>query len=914
MIAAVRLSQRLLCGLACACALIAAPAAFGATPPSAKDPCVSGTRDICNTTGVGYYKTYRYGTRWFGDFKNAIPGMAHTYCIDLRFWYPGPDYRYKEDTSGSLVNKDGDAVPLPNAQRIAYATWVYGRSSDPDQSAAVMLYVHTQMGDGRAGELDPSVLGSNVSALYDKISRDATRFHGPYRFEIKVPGSLKVGKAVTATVRVLAAGGSALPNIPLTLSAQGAGPVAGSAKTDGTGLAKITLTPSGGTLKLSALASALPSTLPRVFKPTSPSAAPNGQRLALPAAQTLSDSAGGSVSKTQIQVSTTATPAALLVGKTSQDKVTISNAGAGWNGVVQVMVYGPARTADTVTCTGTPVVQATLSAKGNGAFTTTAITLKIPGWYVYQEVVPGDASTLGLTTPCNAPTERFRVDTQPALVTTISSQSVTPGAAITDSVTVTGLAGEHATVQAALYGPFASRTAITCTGTAIWTGTLDAPADGTYVTQPFTVQVPGYYTYRESIAAAGFVRAVQSTCADIAETTIVTAQPKITTQVSSQQAAPGATITDKAVVTGLGGLQAPVTVELWGPFATRASIRCTGTPYWRGTFTAKGDGTYTTAPVKLGQAGYYTYRESIADTPAYAAFTAACADTTETVLVHASPKLQTQVSGEVVRPHSALSDKIRVQGLGKTAARIEATLYGPFSTRAAIGCKGTPAGTTAVTAKGDGTVTSPGITVARTGFYVFREHLVGSPLVNDVLSDCTDESEVGLAAPLIITGRGDVTREVRARAAGALTPTRVKLDSVGIDAPASPVGIDVAKGVLGVSPDIHRTGWWADGAQPGDKTGAVLIAGHVDSATAGAGAFFRVKEAQAGARIELTTAGGRTFSYKVVSVRSYLKTALPTDVWSKRGPARLVLVTCGGPFDHATGHYRDNIVLTAVPA
>ena len=71
-----------------------------------------------------------------GNFKDAIPGGAHSYCIDLRFWYPGADYRYKEDTSGSLANKDGDAVPLPNQQRIAYATWVYGRSSDPDQAAA----------------------------------------------------------------------------------------------------------------------------------------------------------------------------------------------------------------------------------------------------------------------------------------------------------------------------------------------------------------------------------------------------------------------------------------------------------------------------------------------------------------------------------------------------------------------------------------------------------------------------------------------------------------------------------------------------------------------------------------------------------------------------------------------------------
>src|SRR5581483_4636324 len=116
---------------------------------------------------------------------------------------------------------------------------------------------------------------------------------------------------------------------------------------------------------------------------------------------------------------------------------------------------------------------------------------------------------------------------QPTVVTTVSSQSVLPGAQITDAIKVTGLGGEQATVAASLYGPFATRAAIKCTGTAVWTGTVAANGDGTYTTQPFTVQAPGYYTYRESIAAAGFVRAVTTACADTAETTIVTAQPKV---------------------------------------------------------------------------------------------------------------------------------------------------------------------------------------------------------------------------------------------------------------------------------------------------------------------------------------------------------------------------------------------------
>jgi LPXTG-site transpeptidase (sortase) family protein len=358
-----------------------------------------------------------------------------------------------------------------------------------------------------------------------------------------------------------------------------------------------------------------------------------------------------------------------------------------------------------------------------------------------------------------------------------------------------------------------------------------------------------------------------------------------------------------------------VKVALWGPFPTRADIRCSGTPAWSGTVTAKGDGTYTTAPVKISAAGYYTFHESIVDTPAYGGFSGICGETSETTISHASPTVTTQVTTEVARPGASITDKVKVEGIGTTAVKIEVTLYGPFATRSAIGCKSTPAGMTSFTAKGDGTHTSPGIKIAKAGFYIFREQLVGSALIKGVLGSCTAESEVSLAAPLIITGRGDATREVRAhrRSAGA-TPTRVTISSVGIDASSSAVGIDVKQGVLGVSPNIHHTGWWVDGAQPGDKTGAVLIAGHVDRANVGPGAFFHLKDAKPGDKVEVKTSGGRTFTYRVVSVKSYLKQKLPTDVWSRQGKARLVLVTCGGPFDQQARHYRDNIVLTAVPA
>jgi hypothetical protein len=206
------------------------------------------------------------------------------------------------------------------------------------------------------------------------------------------------------------------------------------------------------------------------------------------------------------------------------------------------------------------------------------------------------------------------------------------------------------------------------------------------------------------------------------------------------------------------------------------------------------------------------------------------------------------------------------------------------------------------------------VRVSRAGFYTYRERIAGSALVTGTETECGLQEQTALARPLIVTGRGDVVRKVQAPAAGGAAPTRVRLASLGIDAPVSPARIDTRNGVLAVPAPIGRTGWWEDGMTPGARAGAVLIAGHVDRARSGPGAFFRLREADAGDRVQVTTRNGRTFTYRVVSVTRYPKSRLPTSVYSRTGRPRLVLVTCGGPFDRASGRYRDNIVLTAVPA
>ena len=216
-------------------------------------------------------------------------------------------------------------------------------------------------------------------------------------------------------------------------------------------------------------------------------------------------------------------------------------------------------------------------------------------------------------------------------------------------------------------------------------------------------------------------------------------------------------------------------------------------------------------------------------------------------------------------------------------------------------------------AKGDGELRSPSVRLAKVGFYTYRERILQAAHVAETETKCALVSETALSAPAINTGRSKGGAAKRVAQADPRAPIRVAIRSLGINAPVSPTGINVAKGELDANPNVGLTSWWHDGAAPGAKAGTVLIAGHVDSAARGPGAFFRLKEARVGDRITVTSRSGSVRTYRVVSLRTMPKAQLPTDIYSTRGRPRLALVTCGGPFLEAAGHYRDNVVVIAVP-
>ncbi|WP_328594262.1 class F sortase [Actinomadura macrotermitis] len=149
-----------------------------------------------------------------------------------------------------------------------------------------------------------------------------------------------------------------------------------------------------------------------------------------------------------------------------------------------------------------------------------------------------------------------------------------------------------------------------------------------------------------------------------------------------------------------------------------------------------------------------------------------------------------------------------------------------------------------------------------------------------------------------------------ARAAARLDePVRLSIPSLDVQTELERLATG-ADGVLGTPRDPAKAGWYAAGVRPGDQ-GPAVIAGHVDSRT-GPAVFARLRELRRGAEVLVADARGRTARFTVDEVRVHAKAAFPTaEVYGPTPDAQLRLITCGGAFDRARGHYRDNVIVYA---
>lgn len=143
---------------------------------------------------------------------------------------------------------------------------------------------------------------------------------------------------------------------------------------------------------------------------------------------------------------------------------------------------------------------------------------------------------------------------------------------------------------------------------------------------------------------------------------------------------------------------------------------------------------------------------------------------------------------------------------------------------------------------------------------------------------------------------------------------------VALDIPAIDVRSDLqsvgqtASGALETpapGPLYDTAAWYRYSPTPGSLGPAILL-GHVDSAANGPSVFFGLGELRPGDRVIVARADGSSAIFSVDEVHSYPKDDFPTGlVYRDIDHAGLRIVTCGGAFDDAAGHYLDNVVVFA---
>jgi Sortase domain len=162
-----------------------------------------------------------------------------------------------------------------------------------------------------------------------------------------------------------------------------------------------------------------------------------------------------------------------------------------------------------------------------------------------------------------------------------------------------------------------------------------------------------------------------------------------------------------------------------------------------------------------------------------------------------------------------------------------------------------------------------------------------------------------------IDRQGQPGPQPRPGAAGRPGPSTLSIPKIGVRAAIVRVGLK-ANGAM-QTPDPGQVGWYRHGPKPGDPGPAVLV-GHIDNRT-GPDVFHRLGRLRPGDEILVGRPDGTTTRFLVGRLERHPKTELPTSrIWTKSNRPLLRLITCAGSFDHATGHYRDNLILYASPA
>ncbi|MGD0701587.1 MAG: class F sortase [Trebonia sp.] len=142
-------------------------------------------------------------------------------------------------------------------------------------------------------------------------------------------------------------------------------------------------------------------------------------------------------------------------------------------------------------------------------------------------------------------------------------------------------------------------------------------------------------------------------------------------------------------------------------------------------------------------------------------------------------------------------------------------------------------------------------------------------------------------------------------------PWQLRIPAIGVTVKLETLG-DPYGATLPVPPLAQaatEAGWYRFTSVPGSVGNSVIV-GHVDTYV-GPAVFYNLYRLRPGDAIYVKT-GATKERFAVRWVHEVTKVKFPVDqVFGDTGQHHLWLITCGGAFDYQTGHYLDNIIVSA---
>ena len=186
-----------------------------------------------------------------------------------------------------------------------------------------------------------------------------------------------------------------------------------------------------------------------------------------------------------------------------------------------------------------------------------------------------------------------------------------------------------------------------------------------------------------------------------------------------------------------------------------------------------------------------------------------------------------------------------------------------------------------------------------------------SPVTSPTKGHVPTTQATGTAPPVTSTLTANQKPPTRHRTvrhfAARSVPVHLTIPNLDVSVPLTSLGLN-KDGTVSVPTNFAVPGWYKYGPTPGQRGSAVIL-GHVDSYK-GPAVFFYLSRLRPGDPIIVNLKDHAVVRFKVIGTREYSKNNFPDKiVYGMRPYSALQLVTCGGVFDRATGHYESNIVV-----